>query len=521
MGRSIFILFIAGLPATSSEFVERCIDLLKGDVFKQDFTTFVDQIVSNSIPYHRVPGKKPTCPSCENGILKILPKVSPEAFTKLKRYSQPPDLSRCESCGAGFGSCDVLRAEVRSLHRSLGGTDFETSIIPLGKTGRATDDATEKTCLFLEDVTIIGGWSDRDDVVNGPRERSNRLRLCQVLLLTQQHNFRHVTSCFKSSTAAKSGQCRYAFPKRSHPKTEIDANFDLIVARGEHNEYINTFNDVMALLLRSNHDVKFLVGRSTTDAFYYTMKYVTKVPREMEGLESIILACFDKRRNRESEQSETGISHAAFSKGRARVNSIAIGLSKKQSVSSTMCALYLRRKHALYTSHDFVPLLLAQSIAIIRLEEHEASFEASGNRHFVRVPQHTDYLYRPKELQELSLMEYLSTMKRIKTTESNIRKLKETRDSVTGTEFLFHDNHPHAQTHIVRKRYVRVIPGIIRPRLPDRNGLKKAEEKELYGLIALVMFFRFTQPGTSSKGWIHIGIHICMRRRRPQSHHET
>lgn len=157
------------------------------------------------------------------------------------------------------------------------------------------------------------------------------------------------------------------------------------------------------------------------------MKYVTKLPKELESLEGIIKRCFGKRRKLESEREQTGISQSLVARGRSRVNSLAISLSKKQSVSSTMCALYMRRKSALYSSHEFVPLLLRKSIAIARSEENEANFEASGEGQFVRVTQSMDYTYRSVEMQALSMFEYISIRKLIKATEAKIQALRNER----------------------------------------------------------------------------------------------
>lgn len=112
----------------------------------------------------------------------------------------------------------------------------------------------------------------------------------------------------------------------------------LVLGREPHNEYINIYNDVISLLLATNHDVRFLLG-GTTDALYYVMKYVTKVATENETTEKILMASYERREGIEKEKEASGLPMSAVVSGRSRVNSMAEALSKKQEVGAPMCAL--------------------------------------------------------------------------------------------------------------------------------------------------------------------------------------
>lgn len=196
--------------------------------------------------------------------------------------------------------------------------------------------------------------------------RFHRLSLWQTVLLTQQHNHSHVPSCLKSSSASRTGKCRFGFPRKGGTITHIDENMFLVVGRAHNNEYIYNYSNVIALLLVTNHDVRFqLCG--TTDAMYYVMKYVTNIPIETETTEKVIMASFDRRKWIEAEREGTWLRLSTVTKGRSRVNSMASAFSKKQQVGAPMCVLYLNRQSALSSSYKHAILLLVQSMAIFEL----------------------------------------------------------------------------------------------------------------------------------------------------------
>lgn len=374
------IFFIAGLPVTSEEFVKMCGDPVDEASFRRRFCALIDSVLRTSIPLSNV-GIKPSCPKCgEVRELLSLEKVSKRAFGKQARYLKPVAISRCGSCEATFGVSEIVREQLKKLHETLEQTEFGDMLIPIGDTHRHTDDLTEAQFA----LPWKPKWPSTEESALDVCWRLHNLRLARIALLTQDHNHRHVPSCFKSSLAAKTGECRYSFPRKAIERTHVDEKNCLHVERAEHNEYINPYNDVMALALCTNHDIRPLVGSGTTDALYYCMKYVTKVHIEVNDLERVLMGCYDRRMSAEQDAAVNGTQITKSSMGRARVNSMAITLSKKQEVSAPMCALYLRRKTSLISSHRFAPLLLAQIMAIIRQEEHETTLVEETSGEFVK-----------------------------------------------------------------------------------------------------------------------------------------
>lgn len=172
-----------------------------------------------------------------------------------------------------------------------------------------------------------------------------------------------------------------------------------------------------------------------------------------------------------------------------------------------MCALYLRRKSAVVSSHDFASLWLSQSIAIIRGEEHYANLVAGKDGAFVRAPQHYYFIYRPHCLRGMSLVEFVSRLKRVETTEW-IREMLQTGDEGDGRHrryYQFEDGHPLHESHVLQRRNVVVIPDILGPRLPNREILESDEQREKYGLMALVLFSRSTMSETFYKNETRTG----------------
>ncbi len=50
---------------------------------------------------------------------------------------------------------------------------------------------------------------------------AHKLYTTQLLMLNQKHNWRHVSSCFKTSGHVKRGNCRYNFPRKYHECADV------------------------------------------------------------------------------------------------------------------------------------------------------------------------------------------------------------------------------------------------------------------------------------------------------------
>ncbi len=373
--------------------------------------------------------------------------------------------------------------------------------IPVKETDKMSDAVTESYCSLLDKIEWPSSDSENESMFHA-------LLLSQIALLTQQHRFYHVDSCFKKSSMGQ-GFCRYCFPRKCEPETRIDPNGVLTLRRAPHNEYINAFNDVLLLVLRSNHDIRFLLGSGTTDALYYILKYITKCQNEVDSVEGILMASFDRRQQTEKGNEEGGSPMSQKDAGRARVNSMVLSLFKRQEISAPMSALYLRRGSAMFASHGFAPLLLGQALSVLKKAPHESVLYLKKDGDFVPSTQFSQYLYRHRQLKNMCLMKFVSEMKVKKGTKSDFKSELEAERNSTPAEdrsfFRLSSGHPLWDSHVICRLPAPVVPDIIGPRLPDRTTLTSAEEKEEYALIALALIYPFFhgESRLSASFWGH------------------
>ncbi len=111
--------------------------------------------------------------------------------------------------------------------------------------------------------------------------RYHELISSQIALLTQSHNVRHVDT---KSAMKHPGirPCILRFHNKGGTITSVEGNGVPTTRREEHNEYFNAFSSVFLLFLRSNHDVRFLVGSGLVDVLYYGLKYAANVQFDVD-----------------------------------------------------------------------------------------------------------------------------------------------------------------------------------------------------------------------------------------------
>ncbi len=78
-----------------------------------------------------------------------------------------------------------------------------------------------------------------------PVHLSNKLYTTQVLSLNQNHNCKHVPSCFKTSGHAKSGNCRFYFPRVYQENADVTEDCIIAAERNIGSEYIDNFKPVL------------------------------------------------------------------------------------------------------------------------------------------------------------------------------------------------------------------------------------------------------------------------------------
>lgn len=494
------VIFIAGLPRTNEQFIRSCEHRNEGFGFKQKFAEFVNTVVTCSLPIGFDDSRVPLCPKCNTESLVPVEKFPSFSYKSLRRCIPPPSTSVCSACQSRFGDTEILRSEIAHLH-TFSSQDpilpsFQT--IPVSDGARESDILTEAYCS----IPSKGSWPANENDPNCPLTIAHRLRVCQIGLLVQKHNFRHVPSCFKSSLSSKSGDCRYGFPRHSLLRTKVEESC-LKLGRAAHNEYINNYNSVILRLFCSNHDIRFLIGDGTTDALYYALKYATKPQKQVDSLEAILLLSLDRRLETENHLKASGVILASEKLAKARINSMAMASTKKQEISAPMAIQYLVHKTAFVSSHEFSSLLLAQFLSIMNQEEHEITLVQSTSNKFRRATQFDDYVFRHPSIRDINLYEFVSKFER---KSSKYRKVvpfdEEAEISTIGNECLlgFKEDHPLLSSHALQKRKRSSVPDIIGPRIPDRTKLADPGENEKYSLILLILFCPFDEENDILRG---------------------
>ncbi len=108
----------------------------------------------------------------------------------------------------------------------------------------------------------------------------------------------NAASCFKRSSNSKDECCRYNFLGLVQRATEMDENGTVPGKRTVGSEYINFFNAILLKVIRSNHDVRFIL--CCAHEMYYTIKYVVKDQDSNYNIAAITIASYAKRLKNEN-----------------------------------------------------------------------------------------------------------------------------------------------------------------------------------------------------------------------------
>ncbi len=131
---------------------------------------------------------------------------------------------------------------------------------------------------------------------------SNKLHTSELLMLNQKHNWRHVSSCFKTSGHVRRAIRSYKFPKIYQECLEITDDGVLNYKRAIGSEHTNNCNPIMLRIIRPNRDVRFL-GRST-DEMYCILKYVVKNQNTVDNIAALTLSSYTIKLEKEKKLKE-------------------------------------------------------------------------------------------------------------------------------------------------------------------------------------------------------------------------
>ena len=249
------------------------------------------------------------------------------------------------------------------------------------------------------------------------------IELTHAIQLSQEHKWEHVGSCFKGcNKKTRKGKicvCRYDRPRdKISSKTILSSveklRKDVTYADNELHlrsvvgcNYLTPYSEILFSILKSNHDIAFLRGRS----IMYSVKYTTK-PQETADSTAIVnrlTAGFEHALKRKEEQEEEHPEWSDVRRGTGRLHSLLYQLTSLQEVANTMACLYVyRNKPAFYESHPAATLVLSSALSAERNEEHTLSVSPfpSENGQHACYSAYDNYLHRPSELSGVSWFDY-------------------------------------------------------------------------------------------------------------------
>ena len=208
-------------------------------------------------------------------------------------------------------------------------------------------------------------------------------------------------------------RCKARFPRLVVIKSFVDEDGHLHLKKLE--PWINTISPVVTYLLRCNTDVTSLrSGTAAKAAIHYLTNYVTKaslktsvvfdIIRKQCLLNPVILSDDPNRRE----------------KARSLMTKIVNNLSAKMEIGVPLACLYLLGYPDHYVSHRFTPFYWQSFVHEVRAHWNaevsskiipKVTIVKSRGRVIGLSPVY-DYIYRPQELQNVSLYDWISRCKR-------------------------------------------------------------------------------------------------------------
>lgn len=449
------IVYPAGLPRTCAEIDSLC----ASEDFRVRLSKFVDSMSSHSSP---ADGTKEPCDNCETkGAVKPT-QLKSNAYRRPLRNASPPTTAICTEFGARYGSDVILRSYVRRLHNKLSRSGFADKLVPLHDDDYESDRLTEQYAALpvIPDIPKPNSTDSEKEI--------HMLHLVRLILLFQRHNWRHSHSCFKSSTNAPRGECRYNIPRPTVAISHVSAtDSKILCSKYVGNEYINQYNDILLQVFRSNHDLRLTVGAA--DEIYYALKYSVKYQNDTDNIATPSLAAYDKRLQREESIAMDELQDGKLKIAIGRIASMAFARTAKQEVGSPMAVHYILHQSCFICFQSFSPLPLFSFLNKLENSEEAVNLVPSSGNLFRARSATEDYEYRPLQLSKLNLYEFIEQYS-IGERNNGSREAEQPR-----LELL--PGHSKHRSHIVRRRKVPVIADILGPRLPDSLLLSSGVDK--------------------------------------------
>ncbi len=272
------------------------------------------------------------------------------------------------------------------------------------------EEATEKD--FRDPCTVLPAVPPAD------RSSASQSRwwedLCEevddVVYLSNRHDHRHRRGCLRGNPP----YCKARFPRQMEAETAVDLETGALKFR-KTEEWINTFNIILSYVLRCNTDVTSLLsGTQVRAVVAYITDYITKTPLKTYSVFEAVKAVLERRT--EIEENSASTEEA----GRRVLTKVVNILSARREMGGPAVCSYLLGNPDRYTNRVFKVFFWYAYVKRVLLDTRSASdvllgdggseervVVALNSNKVVGLSKVNDYVYRPKEFENMPLYDYL------------------------------------------------------------------------------------------------------------------
>ena len=278
---------------------------------------------------------------------------------------------------------------------------------------------------------LVHWWKYFDNVVDDLVSKSN-IHNCE----RGTNKDGSVSKKYASCKDNKYGKCKARFPRPTFECTEVDPATGALSIK-KHEAWINFFTPVLTYLTCCNIDVTCLwSGTALKAVIIYVTDYITKTGLKTHVVFDAIQSVFDKHHQ------IIASSLSEQEKARKLINKIVNALSTKIEMGAPIVCMYLLGNPDRYTNHTFIPFYWHSFIyeAQKAWEPVDSSTQTDKvtivrtEKQIVGLSPVYDYIYRPSELDDMNLYDWVLHCKHRKYNKGN-RNNKYTPEDSNKAEF--------------------------------------------------------------------------------------
>jgi hypothetical protein len=233
----------------------------------------------------------------------------------------------------------------------------------------------------------------------------------------------------------KWGKCKAQFPRPLTKETTVDPESGAINMK-KSEPWINTMTQAVTYIFRCNTDITCLLsGTAIKAVVMYVSDYITKTSLKTHTIFDSIRSVFHKN----SEM--IGGTLPMKEKARMIMTKIVNMISAKMEMGAPMISMYLLGNPDHYTDHSFVPFFWQSYITEAErefrndLDPMKVTLVKQRGR-IVGVSPVFDYIYRPLELEHMTLYEWVRRCSRVKFVKA--KKMKQPKENYNNPDMSFH-----------------------------------------------------------------------------------